>query len=315
MTSLKEVALFLKNHDNYRILCHHNPDGDTIGSAFALATALRKIGKKAHICCSDDFSEQYNYMINGEEVNKDIPYETVVTVDIADKQLIGGKYNELGDNVDLLIDHHYSNTRYAKNCYVDSTAAANCEIIYDLICELGVEIDKHMADCIYTGLSTDTGCFRYSNVTERTHLVACETIKAGADHAGINKVMFETKSLRRIKIERMVLNSLQLYYDDKLATLFLTQDMMKKTGAREDELEGVAAIPREIEGVLIGILFREKPDGSIRVSLRTNEPVDASAICAAFGGGGHKRAAGCTFNTSIEEAREKIVEEVGKILQ
>lgn len=312
--TIRDVAEFLREHDNYRILCHQNPDGDTIGSAFALTSALRKIGKKAHICCSDNFPDQYSYMTNGEEVNPDKEYDTLVTVDIADKQLIGARYMDIADDVDLLIDHHYSNTLYAKNCFVDSTAAANCENIYNIICELGVKLDSFMADCIYTGISTDTGCFRYSSVTERTHLVACAAIKAGADHAKINKLMFETKSLRRIRVERMALNSLEMYYDNKLAIIFLTQDMMKKTGAHEDELEGVAAIPREIEGVLIGILLREKPDGSIRVSLRTNEPVDAASICAKFGGGGHKRAAGCTFNCSAPEARDKIVEEVGNIL-
>ena len=314
MLTVKDVADFLKKNDNYRILCHQNPDGDTIGSAFALASALSKIGKNAHICCSDVFSPQYSYMTGEEHINEDLPFDTLITVDIAAEGLIGKKYEHLSDKVDLLIDHHYSNTLYAKNCYVNSDSASNCENIYDIVIELGVEIDKHIADCIYTGITTDTGCFRYSSVNHRTHTVACEVIKAGADHANINKIMFETKSLARINIERMALNSLQMYYDNRLAIIFVTQDMIKKSGAREDELEGIASIPREIEGVYVGVLCREKPDGSIRVSLRTTEQVDAAEIAKCFQGGGHKRAAGCTINDTVANARDRIVEAVGKVL-
>ena len=315
MLTIKDVAKFLKERDNFRILCHQNPDGDTIGSAFALASALGKIGKNAHICCSDAFPPQYSYMTGGEHINEDLPFDTLITVDIADKQLIGKKYEHLGNRVDLIIDHHYSNTLYAENCYVNSDSASNCENIYDIIVELGVEIDKHIADCIYTGITTDTGCFRYSSVNHRTHTVACEVIKAGAEHDVINKIMFETKSLARINIERMALNSLQMFYDNRLAIIFVTQDMIKKSWAREDELEGIASIPREIEGVCVGVLCREKPDGSIRVSLRTTEHADAAEIALFFGGGGHKRAAGCTINDTVANARDKIVEAVGKILK
>lgn len=313
MVDIKEVAEFLKAHNFYRILCHQNPDGDTIGSAFALKRMLEMLGKTANVSCSDIFPMQYDYMTNVPN-NPDADYETLVSVDIADTQLFGKKFEDLKGSVHLNIDHHASNSKYAAISYVDSSAAANCEIIYKLSLELGIKLDSYLADCIYTGLTTDTGCFRYASVSAYTHLAAMGAINAGAHHSEINRAMFETKTLARVNTEQMVIASLEMHFEGRCAVMELTREMIEKTGAREDELEGTASLPREIEGVLVGALFREKADGSIKVSVRTNAPVDASALCLTFGGGGHKAAAGCSFSCGINEAKLKFLAEVEKIL-
>ncbi|MBQ5320944.1 MAG: bifunctional oligoribonuclease/PAP phosphatase NrnA [Oscillospiraceae bacterium] len=313
MVDIKKVAEFLNEHDFYRILCHQNPDGDTIGSAFALKRMLEMLGKTANVCCSDAFPPQYDYMTRVEN-NPEADYNTLVTVDIADTSLFGKKYEDLKNSVDLNIDHHASNSNYANISFVDSSSAANCEIIYKLSLELGIKLDSYLADCIYTGLTTDTGCFRYASVTAYTHLAAMGAINAGAHHSEINRAMFETKSLARINTEQLVIGSLEMYFESRCAVMMLTREMLEKTGAKEDELEGTASLPREIEGVLVGALFREKPDGTIKVSVRTNAPIDASRLCLNFGGGGHKAAAGCSFSCDINEAKVKFLAEVEKIL-
>lgn len=309
MTDIKKVASFLREKDNFLIVCHQNPDGDTIGSAFALKSILKGMGKRATVVCQDEFPEKYGYMTDVQN-DEALSYDSIITVDVADRKLLGKDYEDL--KIDLSIDHHISNTGYAEINFL-IYAAANTENILSLAEELGAPLDKYTADCIYTGITTDTGCFRYASVTEGTHDAARKAIKAGADHAKINRIMFETKSLARIKAEHLVIKSLETHFADRCALMVLTQEMLTQTGAREDELEGTASLPREIEGVLVGALFREKPDGSFKVSVRTNEPVDASVLCSSFGGGGHKAAAACVFNCSLDEAKQQFLEEVGKI--
>ena len=180
---------------------------------------------------------------------------------------------------------------------------------------MGVQIDSDIASCIYTGCSTDTGCFRYSNVTERTHLIAAELIKAGAKHSMINTRMFETKSMNNVMLESMCLSTLKFYAQGRIAVISVTQDMFLKTGTDKSALDAIKPITRQIEGVTAGITLREESDGVISVSLRTDEDVDAAAICAHFGGGGHVRAAGCEFKgITLDEACQRVVEYVTELI-
>ena len=220
---------------------------------------------------------------------------------------MGENQEKYSGKVDLCIDHHGSNNFIAPLKLVESTAAANCEIIYKLLREMNIDFTKQIANCLYTGVSTDTGCFRYTNTTPETMRIAAELMELGCDTAYINKAMFETKSKRKIRLEREIYDTINYCADGKCAIIYVTQEMMKKLGLGDDELEGLASIPRQIEGVLIGATMREKEDGCFKISVRTNENVNASDFCAQFGGGGHSAAAGCTIEGDLKSVMDKIV--------
>ena len=314
MITLESAAKSLLSKDKILILTHRSPDGDTIGSGYALAMALRKLGKSVKVDCTDPFPEKYSYFTDKLE-KLEFDEEFVVSVDIADTKLLGEKLSDYADKIDLCIDHHGSNTKYAKEYYVEASAAAAAQVIAKLIRLMNVEFDKDIANAIYTGITTDTGCFRYTNVTAETHRIAADMIDCGAESGMINRLMFETKSRSRLEIERRVMDSIQFYLDGRCAIAYATIDMMKESGAVDSDMEGVSSLPRQIEGVMAGITLREKNNGKFKVSVRTTDELDASAICANFGGGGHKAAAGCMITGTLNEAIEQIIEVVRQALE
>ena len=314
MMMLESVAKTLLSKDKILILTHRSPDGDTIGSGYALAMALRKLGKNVKVDCTDPFPEKYSYFTDKLE-KLEFDEEFVVSVDIADTKLLGEKLSDYADKIDLCIDHHGSNTKYAKEYYVEASAAAAAQVIAKLIRLMNVEFDKDIANAIYTGITTDTGCFRYTNVTAETHRIAADMIDCGAESGMINRLMFETKSRSRLEIERRVMDSIQFYLDGRCAIAYATIDMMKESGAVDNDMEGVSSLPRQIEGVMAGITLREKNNGKFKVSVRTTDELDASAICANFGGGGHKASAGCMITGTLNEAIEQIIEVVRQALE
>lgn len=305
------AAKILNEQDNILILCHDHPDGDTLGSGFALCRALKALGKRVKVQCADKIPQKYSYMYEGIEKEEFVP-QFIMCVDVADTKLLGSLEGEYGDKIALCIDHHGSNRLFAENTCLDFSAAANAENIYWVIKEMGAEITKEIADCIYTGITTDTGCFRYANVTSQTHIIAAEMISLGADSAEINRIMFETKSKPYVALERMALDSMELHCSEKIALVCLTQDMFRESGADESDVDGIASIPRQIEGVLAGVTLRERRDGKFKVSLRTHAPVNASEICALLGGGGHSRAAGCEIDATMEEAKKILLDTLKK---
>lgn len=314
MMMLESAAKTLLSKDKILILTHRSPDGDTIGSGYALAMALRKLGKNVKVDCTDPFPEKYSYFTDKLE-KLEFDEEFVVSVDIADTKLLGEKLSDYADKIDLCIDHHGSNTKYAKEYYVEASAAAAAQVIAKLIRLMNVEFDKDIANAIYTGITTDTGCFRYTNVTAETHRIAADMIDCGAESGMINRLIFETKSRSRLEIERRVMDSIQFYLDGRCAIAYATIDMMKESGAVDSDMEGVSSLPRQIEGVMAGITLREKNNGKFKVSVRTTDELNASAICANFGGGGHKAAAGCMITGTLNEAIEQIIEVVRQALE
>lgn len=313
--SLKEAAGRLREMEDVYILSHQYPDGDTLGSASALCRALRAMGKRAQTFCSDKIPHKFDFLFEGLETQSFEP-RCIVSVDIADEQLLGEKLSSYAGKIDLCIDHHGSNTGYAADHCVCPDAAATTEMIYDLILLLGVELDTAMATCIYTGISTDTGCFKYTNATPRTYRIAAEMMEKGIDAARINRLMFDTKSRARLEIERRVLDTMDFYLEDACAIIYVTKKMVAESGAGEDDMDGLAAMPRQVEGVSVGITLREKKDGAFKVSVRTTREIDASRVCARFGGGGHPAAAGCVLTGDIASIKARLVqavaEEMGK---
>lgn len=309
--NLAELCEYLKSHDDYIILTHISPDGDTLGSAYALALGLISKGKRAFVVCNDEIPHKYDYIARAAAL-KSFDYKTIISVDVADAKLLGSLYEKYSDKIELNIDHHISNTRYAKNLYLDETASATAECIYDVLTELNVEFTTLIANALYTGIATDTGCFKYSNVTPKTHLIAAELYKYGIDAAEINRIMFDTKSKNRIELEKMVLETAEFLFDERVLLLTVTTEMQEKSGCEQSDLEGVAVISRSVEGVLCGVSIKQTDPDVYKVSLRTYPPLDASYICGMLGGGGHKAAAGCTLEGSLKDVKEQIIAAVGK---
>lgn len=302
----------LSEKDDFIILTHANPDGDTLGGGFALLAALRSLGKKAKVVCGEALPEKYRFLeYPGDEIENGF----VVSVDVADVQLLSSDVREkYADRIDLAIDHHATNRLFAKETYLEGDSASVCEVVFLLVKALKAKIGETIATRLYTGCSTDTGCFRYSNVTPRTHRIAAELIEHGARHSEVNVRMFETKKPGFLKLQSLCLSGMELHFGGKVSVFRITRAMLFECSCGDEDCDALVALSRQIEGVLVGVTFKEKADGSLKVSLRTHEGVDASQVCSAFGGGGHVRAAGCQFTCTFEEARTQVLEELKKYI-
>ena len=309
--SITDTAQWLRDNDSYLIITHRKPDGDAIGSAAALARTLRKLGKNAALYNNPEITDKYMPFAEKYIAGDSYEYSTVITVDTASLSQFALGAERFHDAVDLAIDHHLSNSGYAEMSCVEDYSACG-EIILEIVLLLN-DLDKETADCLYTAVSTDTGCFAYGNTNAATFDAAAKLAAAGADISALNKLLFRTKRKSRAMLEGSLYSNMRYYFDNRVAVAVITMKMREEMGLTEDDLDNVPAIPVEIEGVEAGVTIKELPD-EIKISLRTGDSVDACAVCAIFGGGGHKQAAGCSFYTTISDAEEKIVEALGKVL-
>ncbi|GHU53636.1 1-pyrroline-5-carboxylate dehydrogenase [Clostridia bacterium] len=310
---IEKTAEFLKANDFFYIIAHTSPDGDTIGSSFALYYALKQFGKTSKVICADEFDVKYDYLFREYKIEKFEP-KTIVTCDIADENLLGDLQQQYEGRVDLCIDHHVSNKGYAKNSFVDHTAAANCENVYRIIKALGVEISPLIAECLYTGIVTDTGCFRFSNTTANTHAIVAELLKIDFPHYEINRQMFEIKKMERLRLETMLVTEMESYFNHRCHLVVVRKKLMQELGLSDSDLEGVTAITTQIGSSLVGITIKEKDTDKYKLSLRSTGNVNVSEICQKFGGGGHFNAAGCTIKGTEKEVKEKIIHALSDIL-
>lgn len=311
---INDIAKILRDNNNFYILTHKSPDGDTLGSAAALCLALQKMAKNAMVLCSDEIPKKYGFLFKYVK-NQNFEPSYIISVDVADTQLLGENLSCYADRVDLCIDHHLMNQHFARISYVESGFAATAEIIYEIINALDVNIDTDIASCIYTGISTDTGCFRHSNATSNSYRVAADMIDRGANAFEINKVMFDTKSRAKLSLEKVALESFEFFYHNKCAMITLTNEEIIRSGACSSDFDGLSAIPRQIEGVLIGVFAKEEQPGIFKVSMRTDAAIDASKICANFNGGGHRCAAGCTICGDLVDVKNRIISQIERYLR
>lgn len=306
--SVEEAAALLRGADDILLLLHQYPDGDTIGSGYALALALQTLGKRVRTACSDAIPHKYAYLTEGVTFPQFTP-QFICAVDVADVKLLGS-LAETGKQADLCIDHHATNVEYAANLLLDASCGAAAMVVYRVIAALGVSLDRRMAECLYTGLATDTGCFKYPNTTPEAHRLAALLMEQGARYAMINECMFDRKSRARIELERQALANMQYRFGGRCAVMVITNRMVEEAGATEDDMEGLAPLPRQIEGVWVGVTLRQKADGGFKGSIRTGDKADASAVAGYLGGGGHRGAAGCAINRPLDEAIARVLEAV-----
>lgn len=312
LIDLSEAVEFLKGCEDAVILTHQSPDGDCIGAGFALKDLLEALGKRSRVLCSDEFPKRYDFMTSvgsGEEFEP----KTVIAVDIADPQLMGNLRETYGNKVQLCIDHHISNVGYAEKTLLNAGASATCELIYELADAMKIQMSDHCAACIYTGIATDTGCFKYECTTARCHEIAAELMKSHKlKYAKINREMFDVKSIGRLKMERIVTDLMEYYLDNRLTMICITSDILNEQHVDANDLDGCASIPLQVEGVEVGVTIKEKSENEYKVSMRSANDVNVSAICQTLGGGGHIKAAGCLVKGTLEEVKVAVVEAVRK---
>lgn len=301
-----ETADFLLKNDHYAILTHRRPDGDTIGSSAALCRILRKLGKTAHIIRNAEVTDRFSWLHEGLVKEEAAENDTIVTVDVASPGMLPKQFEKYLGRIALRIDHHASATSFTENELVDAGAGACAEIIFDLLEKLWVEMDPDIADAIYVGTSTDTGCFRFANTTAHTFITAAACAAGGARVYQLNQELFETNTLGRLKIQGWIVENLKVFSDGKLALVAIPKSVEDAIGVTEDDMDNISSFPRTISGVCMAATLRETKEGDVKLSVRAIPGFDATVLTAQFGGGGHKGAAGATLKMSLKEAAEAV---------
>lgn len=303
----RETAALLGAQDQILIITHRRPDGDTVGCAAGLCAALRTLGKTAWVLENPDATTLLTPYLKGFVGPEDFSPSFVVSVDIAGVGLFPANalpYLERG--IDLAIDHHGSNESFAKVNCVDSSRAACGELVYDIIRQWG-PVPKEAALPLYAAVATDTGCFVYSNTTAQTHSVVAALMETGIDYRQVNKRHFRTKSMKRLQLECMLTDNMELFDGGTVAVGIVSLDMMARLDAREEDAEDISAIVGQVEGVRTAVTIRELRQGECKLSVRTSASLNASEVCAVLGGGGHAAAAGCTIMGTVEDAKKAII--------
>ncbi len=311
--SHEEAARRLLSADNILILTHKNPDGDAIGSGIAIAKGLRQMGKRCRVAWSGRLASYFSLITHDYVPDEFDEPDFILAVDLANTSLLPQETKEYADRVDMVIDHHATSVAFAAETLLEAEASCCTEIIIKVLVCMGCAITEDIANCIYVGLATDTGCFRYSNTTAENHLLAAKLVSLGVDIARFNEAIFGQKSRARVEIERRVLAGMEFTSAGKICIITVTRAMLEETNCIESDIEGIATIPKAIEGVEAGITLREQPNGNWKISLRT-ATLDASEICALFGGGGHLRAAGCECSGTPFEIKVAMVAAINKRL-
>ena len=307
MTKL-ETARFLRENDNFVLLTHRRPDGDAIGSAAGLCLGLRAMGKTAWVLKNRQLTPKLSPFADGLIIDTCPENATVISVDMASLGLLSfdAEEQQLGGRLSFAIDHHGSND-LAVPKLVQPESAACGEIILELLEALEIPVTKKIAEALYLAVSMDTGCFKYSNTTEKTHEAAAKLIAAGADVYPINKAFFDTKSFARLQLEARLTDSIELYGGGIVGLCTMPRALLEELHISEDDVDSISGFARSIEGVEIGIMIREVENGGGKISLRTSENYNASELCRALGGGGHAAAAGATVPGGIAGARHAIL--------
>lgn len=310
--SRTEVAAFLKEQDNFAILTHLRPDGDTLGSAAALCLGLRQLGKTAYILENPEITEKYRFLHQDLTKPQAEDNDVIVCVDVAASHMLPGCHRSLVDRLALRIDHHRGEESFSQQQLVDPEAAACGDIIYDILMLLGVTLDKAIAQAIYIAISTDTGCFRYSNTNSHSFRTAAACYEVNGTLAAQNQMLFDTNSLGRLRLQGWLVEHALFHQNGQVVICPLPKAVETELGLTEDDLENISGFPRSIEGVKIAATLRESADGQVKISVRAVPGYNAAAICQRFGGGGHAGAAGAGLQMSLEEAAQAVLQAINE---
>jgi phosphoesterase RecJ-like protein len=295
----------------FLVATHIDPDGDALGSAFALCFALRSLGKDASVYLKDDVPYRYAFLPKPEPVLKEMPpngYDTVLVVDCGDLSRVGNGHGALKDMGYLInIDHHETNDAFGQINIVDQRASSSAELLYLILRALGVRLSYEIAVNLYTAVITDTGSFRYESTTPRAFSICEEMTGHGVVPSYVAGEVYESHPKERFALLCRVLGTLEFFQGDRIAVAFVTQEMFAKTGTDREFTEGFVEQIKEIRGIEVACILRELEDGRFKVSMRSKGHVDVAEIAHRLGGGGHKKAAGCTLEGGITEAKNTLI--------
>lgn len=312
--TVQETASLLQSLDQVLILTHKRPDGDTIGCAAALCLGLRQLSKTAWVLPNEDAHGLFDPYFQGVLAPADFQPQVAVSVDVASQGMLPESAAPWKDNILLCIDHHGSNEGYAQHTLVDPAAAACGEMITKVLTQLGVSITAPIALLLYMAIATDTGCFVYSNTTPETHRIAANLMETGFDAQWVNKRHFRVKSLKRMQIESRLVRDMDLEQDGSLVFAYVTLDMIRELQATEEDLEDISSFIGLLEGVDNAVTVRQLKPEECKISLRTDgKSLNASLVCARFGGGGHPAAAGCTIHGTPAQAKAAMLDAIEQV--
>lgn len=320
MTSLAKIGRALREHQRFAVLSHVRPDGDALGSQLALGLSLEQLGKEVVIWNEDGMLEKYSFMSGSERVTKPPAdphdFDVAVALDTATQNRLGSAAAAVRSaKLWINIDHHPSNPRYGDLVFIDPTAPATGQILFELMCAAEMPVDVAIAEDLFVAISTDTGSFQYPNTTARTFEIGAELIRRGADVGRLSQSLYESYPLRRVELLRDLLGTMRIEGGGKVASFGLSLDVAAKLGVKAEDNEGLIDHLRAIDGVVVAVFFEELRDGKVRVSLRSKSPrADVCAIAQQFGGGGHRLAAGARIRGTLSQVEQRVLAAVCNVV-
>lgn len=310
--TLDNILKKIKKAKKIVILTHENPDGDAVGSSLAMYMALVKMGKEPDLIIPE-LPRIFSFLPNADKIKTEgskEPYDLAISLDAATIKMLNGWSNYFETaKVKVVIDHHGTNTMYGDYNYINPDSPAAAQILIHVIEYFDVQIDKEIGTCLLTGIITDTGGFQYQATTPETFEFASFLLKKGVNVSDIYKRVLNTKTRANFELRKKAIDRMEFFADGKIAVTYITKQDMIDINAENGDHEGIVEEGRAIEGVEVSIFIRETDKG-YRVSLRSNNYVNVSDVCLIFGGGGHFHAAGCTIAQTLEQVKEKIVNQV-----
>lgn len=308
--TLEQIADVIDDYDNFLLFTHENMDGDALGSAAALVMSLRELGKKAYIVSDEVVPRIIEFIICGTIISLDKARVLLdeweeylaIAVDFAEKtRTRDGEYFFTNAKETMCLDHHVTSRPIYDFNHIDSKASATAEIVYELITENDLPINEDIATGLYAGILTDTGRFQYANTTAKTHKIAAALIEMGVDFVDVYKQIYQSITPEKLNIEKLVIETMELFAGGKAIIASLSLDMLKETNAKEEDADSLNEKMRSIIGVEVTAFVKEREDGTVKVSMRSKDYFDVADFSNKYGGGGHVRAAGFTSNESVEE--------------
>lgn len=305
----------IRRKSTFLIVGHVNPDGDCLGSMCALGIGLRRLGKQVSVLCPEGVPDLYRFLPGSEDIVQIAPAgepcEVAITVDCEDLERTGDALETVRSCSTLVeIDHHPGPKRETPLLLLDRNLASTAELIVPLLEALGIEMTADIATCLLTGIITDTGSFRFSNVRSSTLRTAADLVDAGASASMVAHQVYEVRSFASIKLLGLTLSTLQTTAEGRIAYASVSQEQLREAGASDADTEGIPNYVKSIHGVEVGLFFREASDGATRVSLRSVEGLDVSQVARLFGGGGHPLASGCTLDEPLRAAEKLVIDAV-----
>ncbi|MBA3385648.1 MAG: bifunctional oligoribonuclease/PAP phosphatase NrnA [Chthoniobacterales bacterium] len=317
--SFAEIASALRENQRIAILSHVRPDGDAFGSQLALALSLQQLGKDVTVWNEDGMLEKYSFLA-GRDLLTTPPaepeeFDLVVALDTATQPRLGAAGDAARAPKWINIDHHVSNPRYGDLVYIDPTAPATGQILFELLSREQLPINQEIAENLFVAISTDTGSFQYPNTTAHTFEISAELLKHGVDLGRVSQLLYESYPRRRVELLRELLRTMRFEADGRVASFSLSLETAGALNVLPEDNEGLIDHLRAIEGVIVAAFFEELPEGKVRISLRSkSNQADVSAICVSFGGGGHKLAAGARVRGTLPEVEERILDAICDVI-